>query len=423
MRLLLSRFLPALATVLVFTASLNAVPNKTSERPDLPALKAQLLKLRNTDLNLSQRELWEETAAQLEAWTLRTNDSFEQADALFHSALAYAEISRRANDIATARLAISLFQRFCNQFATDKRCPDGLIRAAQLSDQKLNDPIHARSLYTAVTQRAPNSDAAIIARAYLKQSKHTPDNDQDSSRSPNNASTALPHGAGKLPIVVLDPGHGGDDLGATGPGGLLEKDVTLAIALEVNKLAVERAAFTVVLTRDSDRFVPLAERTAKANSEGGVVFVSIHANASPNHSLSGIESYFLDNTDDAASKRLAQIENSAGGKAAGSDLDLILSDMVQAAKIPQSTGLAQTLQSSVLAQLQTSGWRDIRDHGVKKAPFFVLIGARMPCILMELAYIDHVSDGQNLATPEFRSALARGILVGIERYLSTQVKS
>ena len=408
-----------IALILTSAATVRAEPDP----PSLSELKAQLLKLRNTDLTLSQRDLWEKTAAQLEAWTLRSNDKIAQADALFHSALAYQEIAERANDLPTARLAISLFERFCAQFSQDKLCPDGLIRAAQLSQASLSDPKRAGTFYNRIVRQYPGSEAAIVSRSKLR---------QDSSTGAQTLSSDTMHGksddgkningAGKLPVIVIDPGHGGDDLGATGTGGLLEKDVVLAIALELRELATKKPGFKVVLTRDSDKFIPLAQRTALANSENGLIFISIHANASPSHTLSGIESYFLDNTDDYAAKRLAEIENAAGSKVAGSELDLILSDMVQGAKVPHSAELAQTIQREVLSQVKKSGWAELHDHGVKKAPFFVLVGARMPCTLIEVAYIDNEADGQNLATPEFRSALAHGILTGIERYVSAQSK-
>ena len=419
----ISRLALCLVVFFVCGSALLAAPDNTHAL-NLNQLKAQLLKLRNTDLNLSKRDLWEQTAARLEAWTLRTENKDEQADALFHSALAYEEIAKRAVDASSARLAVSLFERFCTQFAADRRCPDSLVRAADLSANTLADKARAQGFYTAVLQRFPGSEAAIVARAKLQQV--VPQGSQVSAatkQSPKPTAIPIDASTDRLPIVVIDPGHGGDDLGASGVGGLLEKDVVLAIALEVRDRAVEQGSFKVVLTRDSDRFIPLAQRTSIANSADGKLFISIHANASPNHTLSGIESYYLDNTDDYAAKRLAEIENSAGATAAAGDLEFILSDMVQGAKVPQSTQLAQVIQKQVIKQIEDSGWSAMRDYGVKKAPFFVLVGARMPCTLIEVAYIDHPDDGKNLATPEFRSALAHGILNGIEQYLSIQTKA
>lgn len=406
----------AVFLILLISLAAAAAP-KTDGPSGLADLKAQLLKLRNTDLEVKQRDRWEELAAKLEAWTLRTSDRSEQADALYHSALAYEEIARRLHETSSARLALSLFSRFSNEYSDDSRHLDARIKSAKIEEELLTDTSAAKKIYTEIVQKFPQSDAAVFARSKLKverKTENTSPSQQRAQPSPDDLT---------LPVVVIDPGHGGDDLGATGPGGLLEKDVALAIALQVRKIALDQGAFRVILTRDVDKFVPLAARTEKANSVNGKLFISIHANASPAHNLSGLESYFLDNTDDAASKRLAEIENTAGGENASSDLDFILSDMIQGAKIPQSSELATNLGSAVLKSIVQSGVREFKDHGVKKAPFFVLVGARMPCVLIEVAYIDNPVDGAELAKEEFREAIAQGIVSGVKRHLRLSPKA
>lgn len=216
--------------------------------------------------------------------------------------------------------------------------------------------------------------------------------------------------------VVIDPGHGGYDAGAVGLGGLEEKEVTLDIALRVRKILVERYSLPTLLTRDSDEFVPLARRTAYANSKGASVFVSLHLNASPSHEAQGLEAYYLDNTNDAASRKLAERENGTETGEDVDDLSFMLSDLIQSGKIEDSIRLTGDINGSLKERVAPS-YRRARFLGVKKAPFFVLVGAHMPCSLVEMFFVDHVSDGSQLTHGEFRQELAAGIAHGIAKFV------
>jgi len=216
-------------------------------------------------------------------------------------------------------------------------------------------------------------------------------------------------------VVVLDPGHGGDDSGAVGVGGLLEKDITLDVALRIRKL-LEPLGISVLLTRDRDVFVPLARRTALANRRGAHVFLSLHNNASPSHEAHGLETYYLDNTDDQASRKLAERENSIVSGGDLDDLSFILSDLIQSGKIEDSIRLSRIVDDSLSARV-LKGRPNLRSLGVKRAPFFVLVGAHMPCALVEMFFVDHPGDGGNLSKDTFRDALARAISAGIVRFV------
>lgn len=220
--------------------------------------------------------------------------------------------------------------------------------------------------------------------------------------------------------VVLDPGHGGKDPGAIGVGGIAEKDVVLAIALRL-KARLEAAGFDVVLTRSSDVFIPLEERTALANTEQADLFVSIHANASPNPALSGVETYYLNNTNDRATIRLAEMENglrsmTGAGTPRGRDVSLILSDMIQSYKIQESVTLAKDVQHAVVGALDAHGTR-VDDLGVKRGPFYVLVGAGMPCVLVEVSFLTNHQEGRRLAQAGYQAAIAEGLLRGIDRFV------
>jgi N-acetylmuramoyl-L-alanine amidase len=222
--------------------------------------------------------------------------------------------------------------------------------------------------------------------------------------------------------VVLDPGHGGRDPGARGVSGDIEKEITLAIAALVAEQLADDRQIRVVLTRIDDTYVSLEQRTAIANAEGADLFVSIHANASENPRLSGIETYTLNNTDDRATIRLAALENGLAltGAAPGeSDLAYILSDLVQTGKEDESVTLARAVQTNLVSYLRER-WRGVVNLGVKKGPFYVLVGAYMPCILVEVAFLTNETEGQRIAARRYQLDVAEGIARGIRRFLASE---
>ena len=228
---------------------------------------------------------------------------------------------------------------------------------------------------------------------------------------------------GGAPKIVLDPGHGGRDPGAE--GFVREKDVTLAIARRIALLLRRDLGAEVVLTRTTDQTLSLADRTARANAEGADLFVSIHANANPTGRLHGVETYYLDNTEDRATIRLAALENGLqlppGGKDRAS-LRYILSDLVQVGKMEESTALASSVQDSLVRQLRRR-YPDVTDLGVRRGPFYVLVGAYMPCVLVETAFLSHPREGRRLARADYQTAIAEGIAAGVARFLHNGARS
>jgi N-acetylmuramoyl-L-alanine amidase len=219
--------------------------------------------------------------------------------------------------------------------------------------------------------------------------------------------------------VVLDPGHGGKDPGASGPGGIAEKDIVLSIA---KKLAVKlktEMGTDVVLTRKDDRFVPLEDRTALANREDADLFISLHVNASQNIDARGIETYYLDNTTDEAAIRLAARENATSRKNI-SDLQFILSDMMQNMKLEDSITLAHRLQTSLVSGMNKF-MRDVKDLGVKKALFHVLVGARMPSVLVEMFFITNQSESRVMVDASYQEAMVNALFEGIQKYAQSNL--
>jgi N-acetylmuramoyl-L-alanine amidase len=219
--------------------------------------------------------------------------------------------------------------------------------------------------------------------------------------------------SGPAPIVI-DPGHGGKDTGAVAASGFTEGELTMAVARRlVSELRARGHA--VRLTRNDDEGRALTDRTAIANRLEAEVFVSLHANASTFSSVRGSETYYMsldDEATDEASAATARLENEAGGEVGErSDLDLILWDLAQASVLNESAGLAVAVQTRLNALL------DLRDRGVKQAPFVVLTGATMPAILVEVGFLSNPAEAKRLATPEHQQALARAIADGIDAFL------
>jgi N-acetylmuramoyl-L-alanine amidase len=214
--------------------------------------------------------------------------------------------------------------------------------------------------------------------------------------------------------IVLDPGHGGKDPGAIGVGGVAEKDLVLSIAKKLAVKLTRELGIEVILTRKDDRYVPLEDRTATANAEDADLFVSLHMNASPNLEARGLETYYLDNTSDEASIRLAARENSTSRKNI-SDLQFILSDMLQNGKLEDSISLAHHLQGAVVSGMSRK-MSDVKDLGVKKALFYVLVGARMPSVLVEMFFITNRVEGRAMNDEGHQDAMVDALLEGIRKY-------
>jgi N-acetylmuramoyl-L-alanine amidase len=214
--------------------------------------------------------------------------------------------------------------------------------------------------------------------------------------------------------IVLDPGHGGKDPGAVGVGGITEKDVVLSVAKKLAGKLKREMGMDVVLTRKDDTFIPLEDRTAMANAEEADLFISLHMNASPNGDARGIETYYLDKTTDEAALRLAARENGTSRKNV-SDLQFILSDMTQNLKLEDSITLAHRLQGSMVSGL-AGKIGEVKDLGVKKGPFYVLVLAKMPSVLVEMFFITNKTEGRVMSRESYQDAVVDALYEGIRKY-------
>ena len=249
--------------------------------------------------------------------------------------------------------------------------------------------------------------------------------------APSQPSAPAPAGTGKGKIppsaiakqlalgvrrIIIDPGHGGKDYGAPGYlKGVHEKNITLQIAKRLKQMICEQLKCQAILTRNSDQYLSLEERTAIANTQNADLFISIHTNASRDRRAYGVETYILNLATDDEAIRVAAMENATSAKNI-SDLDSILQDLMQNAKVNESTRLAGYVQQAMDARLKQS-YNTIRNKGIKQAPFYVLLGADMPSILVETSFISNPRECKRLTSVSYQKQLCQGIVDGVRRYI------
>jgi len=220
----------------------------------------------------------------------------------------------------------------------------------------------------------------------------------------------------KVKRIVLDPGHGGKDPGALA-NGLQEKDIVLKFAQQLKPVIEKEIGCEVLLTRDTDKFISLEERTAIANTQNADLFISIHLNAHPSPEVRGMETYYLNLSTNAEAMRVAAMENATSTNQM-SDLQNILQDILQNSKIAESSRLAEQVHGAMVAGLTQNSFGKVQNLGVKQAPFYVLIGAQMPAILMELAFISNQEDVENLKSEKYLTTMAQEIAKGVQAYVN-----
>jgi N-acetylmuramoyl-L-alanine amidase len=222
----------------------------------------------------------------------------------------------------------------------------------------------------------------------------------------------------KIGRIVIDAGHGGHDTGTIGPTGLMEKDLCLDVALRLGKIIQQKLpGADIVFTRSDDTFIPLEDRTRIANEAKADLFISIHANSSPDHGARGIETYYLNMKGSPEAMAVAARENSVSQQGIH-DLEEVVKKIARTEKIDESRELAEDVQDSLSKRIQKTV-KPVKNRGVRKAPFVVLIGADMPSILTEISFLSNPADEQLLKKPEYRQRVAEGLYQGVSDYLQS----
>ena len=231
----------------------------------------------------------------------------------------------------------------------------------------------------------------------------------------------------KINRIVIDAGHGGHDSGTLGVDGIEEKDVVLDVALRLGALLHDKLGAEVIYTRSDDTFIPLETRTAIANKAQADLFLSIHANSSPDASARGVETYYLNFTQQADALEVAARENAVSGQSVSQLSDLVRKITLKD-KIAESREFATDVEASLYAGLahapenlrvSSSGGGGFKDRGVKKAPFVVLIGANMPSILAEISFVTNPRDAAELRQPDYKQRVAESLYKGVARYVGS----
>lgn len=407
------------------------------------------------------RDRWERVIARLD----RSAKTLARADlrcaAAYNGARAYAEMSKVSYLQRDREEADRRYRAVADRCPDSNLADDALFRAAEIHFER--DPQRARSTLEEMIRRFPRGDMVPLARERLaelpaakpsqnrvvaerpskSEEKAVASDEIPGSHLPSAAEIlrAMEEGSaesgerigaiervieGDLPFsvlaglkirrVVLDPGHGGKDTGAIGPDGAKEKDLTLAMAKRL-RVHLEALGLEVLLTREDDRTLSLEDRTRFANEKGADLFLSIHVNAAKNRKAYGIETYTLNLNSDRYAMRLAARENASSERTIG-DLQFILADLATKANTDDSVKLAKLVQSKMVSKLRSRHGKDkIRDLGVKQALFFVLVGAKMPAVLLETGFISHPEEGKRLQSGSYQEDLMRGVAEGVRQFI------
>lgn len=405
--------------------------------------KLAYIEISRKDPRVENLLAWEQAASNLLEFITNNPHQDYGARALFLLARLYETTYRERQFRTGLTRAVYFYEVLAKEHRGHKLADDGLLRLGDLRRYHLKDEAAAKAAYYEIIDLYPQGDMIKAAEQRLGLPggsaggsdagrggiiSRKSDKDEhggiggllgllgDSSAVPDQGRAIVSkQNSSSGPVIVIDPGHGGSEEGAYGVDGIMEKDVVLAISLMLDELLRERLRARTVLTRTEDVHVPLAERNKIANGAKADLFISVHTNATNYHTARGIETYYLDNTNDKSSLKLAERENDAARREGLGDLEFILSDLIQSAKQPDSISLAHCVQRALVRTLSRY-YRDIKDLGVKRAPFYVLVGAHMPCILAEVSFIDHPIEGKRLATKRYQRLVAVALYEGIRDF-------
>ena len=296
--------------------------------------------------------------------------------------------------------------------------PGRVEATSQPTSQPISAVVKDASTESAGTTGVGANATASVGSKRTKKGKTVKDPDAGPARAAvptADGETSLVRALGlKIGRIVIDAGHGGHDTGTIGVDGIQEKDVVLDVALRVGKLLHDRLGSEIIYTRSDDTFIPLETRTAIANKAQADLFLSIHANSSPDASARGVETYYLNFTSSSDALETAARENAVSDQSIHQLSDLVKKIALKE-KIEESREFAGDVQQGLYGGLQ-KGNAGLKDRGVKKAPFVVLIGANMPSILAEISFVTNEKDARQLQEPEYRERVAESLYKGVAKY-------
>ena len=325
---------------------------------------------------------------------------------------------RRVFDLKNTRLSYNGIGKQLNDTVRIAQYKPNTVRIVIQNDKPYSctpyKPLFTKTLYCIPL---PKSSSVLPAKRYTKPKENQK---KKLKKSIKKMYASRSH---KYELIVIDAGHGGHDTGAIG-GKKREKDLVLQIAKRLEK-QLKKRGHPVYMTRKKDHFLKLHQRTKIADRKKAVAFISIHANSVPKkkrNKIQGVETFFLQKTRDAKSQRIAARENRSVLKGTNKlSRNVIIDSVLSGPKIVQSNKLAIDVQRRIMTNLR-SRYKGVKDGGVRHAPFWVLVGASRPSILVEVGYISHPKERKRLFTPRYQELIAKGIAEGVDNYLNNRKK-
>jgi N-acetylmuramoyl-L-alanine amidase len=290
------------------------------------------------------------------------------------------------------------------------------IKISNKENTKITYSLSSRELIININNQSANNTNTASVVPNKKESKS---NEMPSSLPSSISSSLETNSKGKNKIIVLDAGHGADDVGAVGPNKRYEKVVNLNVTKYLAALLKQRG-YTVYLTRNNDTFIKVMDRTILANEKNADLFISIHTNAVPKekaNEIDGVETFFLSPARSERAKRVAELENKTDIREMSNSSKDVFLESLNRPRITASHKFAIDVQAGIL-QSTRSKYKDVKDSGVREGPFWVLVGAQMPSILVELGYISHPTESKRLYDKDYQQLLANGIANGVDSYFS-----
>ena len=452
----LSGWLVVMAAVLVLMlAGFDALAGAEADYQEARAALAEFRKKKRWH---KYRDKWLRHIKRFERIAERYPKHKRACDSLYNVGALYRDLAKVSYAERDRRAAGGAFEKLDAVCSSSSLADDGLYWAAVMH-LRLGDPGRARRLLSRSLKRyskgdmrseakqllrelglagpGESSDARVrngrsveaIIEDHLAGSGRPPGNGKEAAKAKKTNSDAAGRRRDDRPwkpkealnpvrLVVIDPGHGGEDDGAVGPKGTKEKVIVFKIAKRLKHILEKEQKIKVVLTRYDDKTMELLDRTKVANDQDADVFISIHCNAHRKRSLYGVETFYLNNSSDRYSIRLAKRENESLGKAI-SDLEFILTDLSMNANVKDSIMLANMVQKSMVKRLRRK-YKNVADRGVRRAVFHVLLYARMPAVLVETSFISNRREERRLKSAKYQEELARGIAEGIRLYALKQ---
>lgn len=308
---------------------------------------------------------------------------------------------------------------YLTQIRIAQRTPT-IVRLTADLDWRLIEKTHVFTLYDPfriVIDLYPKTKTGQAQRPVVAEEEKPPEEKPATHPKPTKAGWTLARQLGLgVKTIVIDPGHGGSDPGCIGRSGLMEKNVVLDLALELKK-KLQEAGFEVFLTRETDIYIPLENRTVIANQKKADVFVSLHVNSHPNKNRSGIQTFYLGLTQDSVVNELAALENATSTRTLNQMAETIRK-IIRYSKALESRELAEKIQQNLVKCLRKS-YPDAQDLGVRAGPFWVLIGGEMPSVLVEVSHMSNSKEEARLKEKSYRQLLVEGILEGILAYIKS----